>query len=289
MLLAVDIGNTTVAVAGLEGEQVAFVKRLPSDPALDWPAALRQLLEGVEAQGAVLSSVVPALTGPVGEGLKAVTGRPVLVVDKTTHTGLDLSGYDTANLGMDRVVDCVAALARWGGPAAVFDMGTATTLSVVDGQGRFLGGMILPGLALGLEALSARAAQLPPVELSPPEGLLGTNTASCMKYGALYGPPAPPGGAAPAGGGGGHNPRVLIDVGPPRRPPRRHRGHRGAAAGGAGRADGGTHRRQQRPGAPPAAYPRRLGTPPDLFGAGGDLETEYKKSKGINKIKFQQE
>ena len=187
MLLAVDIGNTTVAVAGLEGEQVAFVKRLPSDPALDWITSLKELLEGVEAQGAVLSSVVPALTGPVGEGLEAVTGKPVLVVDKTTYTGLDLSGYDTANLGMDRVVDCVAALARWGGPAAVFDMGTATTLSVVDGQGRFLGGMILPGLALGLEALSTRAAQLPPVELSPPEGLLGTNTASCMKYGALYG------------------------------------------------------------------------------------------------------
>ena len=111
MLFTVDIGNTTVAIAGLEGERVAFVKKLPSDPGLDWTAALRQLLEGVEAQGAVLSSVVPALTGPVGEGLKAITGKPVLVVDKTTPTGLDLSGYDTANLGMDRVVDCVAALA----------------------------------------------------------------------------------------------------------------------------------------------------------------------------------
>ena len=187
MLLAVDIGNTTVAVAGLEGEQVAFVKRLPSDPALDWTAALRQLLEGVEAQGAVLSSVVPALTGPVGEGLKAVTGRPVLVVDKTTHTGLDLSGYDTANLGMDRVVDCVAALARYTPPAAVFDMGTATTLSVVGKDRTFLGGMILPGLSLSLEALSAKAAQLPPITLSPPEEVIGRDTERCMRYGALYG------------------------------------------------------------------------------------------------------
>ncbi len=187
MLLAVDIGNTTVAIAGLRGERVAFVKKLPSDPALDWTAALRQLLEGVEAQGAVLSSVVPALTGPVGEGLKAVTGTPVLVVDRSTETGLDLRGYDTSNLGMDRVVDCVAALAMYTPPVAVFDMGTATTLSVVDRGGVFRGGMILPGLALSLEALSARAAQLPPITLSPPEGLLGTNTASCMKYGALYG------------------------------------------------------------------------------------------------------
>ena len=187
MLLTVDIGNTTVAVAGLRGDQVAFVKKLPSDPALDWIVSLQDLLEGVEAKGAVLSSVVPALTGPVGEGLKAITGKPVLVVDKTTHTGLDLSGHDPANLGMDRVVDCVAALARYTPPVAVFDMGTATTLSVVDKGGLFRGGMILPGLALGLEALSARAAQLPPITLSTPEGLLGTDTVSCMKYGALYG------------------------------------------------------------------------------------------------------
>lgn len=187
MLLTVDIGNTTVAVAGLRGDRAAFVKKLPSDSALDWAAALKELLDGVEAKGAVLSSVVPALTGPVGEGLNAITGKPVLVVDKTTHTGLDLSGYDTANLGMDRVVDCVAALARYTPPVAVFDMGTATTLSVVDKGGLFRGGMILPGLALSLEALSARAAQLPPITLSTPEGLLGTDTVSCMKYGALYG------------------------------------------------------------------------------------------------------
>ena len=187
MLLAVDIGNTTVAIAGLRGEQVAFVKKLPSDPALNWTASLQELLEGMEAKGAVLSSVVPALTGPVGEGLQALTGKPVLVVDKNTDTGLDLGGYDTANLGMDRVVDCVAALARYTPPVAVFDMGTATTLSVVDQGGLFRGGMILPGLALSLESLSARAAQLPPITLSQPEGLLGTDTVSCMKYGALYG------------------------------------------------------------------------------------------------------
>ena len=187
MLLTVDIGNTTVAIAGLRGDRAAFVKKLPSDPALDWAAALKKLLEGVKAKGAVLSSVVPALTGPVGEGLNAITGKPVLGVDKTTDTGLDLSGYDTANLGMDRVVDCVAALARYAPPLAVFDMGTATTLSVVDREGVFRGGMILAGLSLSLDALSARAAQLPPVTLSPPEGLVGTDTERCMRYGAIYG------------------------------------------------------------------------------------------------------
>lgn len=190
MLLAVDIGNTTVALAGLEGERAVFVKRLPSDPALDWPAALGRLLAGEDLaglEGAVLSSVVPALTPAVGEGLRALTGQPALIVDRHTPTGLSLAGYDGASLGMDRVVDCVAALALHGGPAAVFDLGTATTLSVADGEWNFRGGMILTGVALGLEALAARAAQLPPVTLSPPAGVLGRDTVSCMRHGALYG------------------------------------------------------------------------------------------------------
>lgn len=191
MLLTVDIGNTTVAVGGFVGERLDFLCRLPSDPALDdlgWITALRNLLAGKgPLQGAVLASVVPALTGPVAGALSALTGGLVLTVDRNTSTGLPLGDYDAANLGLDRVVDCVAALSRHAPPLAVFDLGTATTLSVVDQEGVFRGGMILPGLSLSLEALSARAAQLPTVTLSPPEGLIGTDTETCMRYGALYG------------------------------------------------------------------------------------------------------
>ena len=191
MLLTVDIGNTTVTVGGFTGERLAFLRRLPIGPALDepgWTAALRGLLAGKgPLQGAVLASVVPALTGPVAGALSALTGNPVLTVDRNTPTGLPLGDYDAANLGMDRVVDCIAALSRYAPPLAVFDLGTATTLSVVDQKGVFRGGMILPGLSLSLEALSAKAAQLPPVTLSPPEGLIGTDTETCMRYGALYG------------------------------------------------------------------------------------------------------
>ena len=193
MILAADIGNTTVALAALEGRKVVFTRRLPGAPALDggaWGAVFEKQLAGAglpAPEGAVLSSVVPALTGPVGEGLERLTGRPTLVVEKDTPTGLSLERYDVSNLGMDRVVDCVAALTLYGGPAAVFDLGTATTLSVADKDSRFLGGMILAGVSLGLEALAARAAQLPPVTLAPPEGVLGTDTISCMRHGALYG------------------------------------------------------------------------------------------------------
>ena len=183
MLLTVDIGNTTVAVAGFVGERPAFLRRLPAgreEGPRDWAAALRALL-------AALSSVVPALTGPVADALACITGGRVLTVGRDTPTGLPLGDYDGAALGMDRVVDCVAALARYAPPLAVFDMGTATTLSVVDREGVFRGGMILAGLSLSLDALSARAAQLPPVTLSPPEGLVGTDTERCMRYGAIYG------------------------------------------------------------------------------------------------------
>ena len=191
MLLTVDIGNTTVAVAAFAGERLAFLRRLPSDTALDgpgWQTALKELLAGTgPVRGCALASVVPDLTPRVAQAITAVTGVPVLTVDQHTPTGLPLGSYDAKNLGMDRVVDCVAALSRYAPPLAVFDMGTATTLSVVGADGIFLGGMILPGLSLSLNALSARAAQLPPITLSPPEGLIGTDTERCMRYGALYG------------------------------------------------------------------------------------------------------
>lgn len=193
MLLTVDIGNTTVAVGGFDGESLRFLRRLPSDRALDdpgWQAALATLLAGEQvhaAEGSVLSSVVPVLTPRVAGALTALTGKPVLTVNKDTPTGLSIPHYDTASLGMDRVVDCVAALARYAPPLAVFDMGTATTLTVINEKRELVGGMILPGLGLSLEALSAKAAQLPPVTLVPPKALMGTDTLSCMNNGALYG------------------------------------------------------------------------------------------------------
>ena len=164
MLLTVDIGNTTVAVAGFSGERPAFLRRLPAgreEGPRDWAAALRTLLAGEGPfRGAALSSVVPALTGPVADALACVTGGRVLTVGRVTPSGLPLGDFEGAALGMDRVVDCVAV---------------------------FRGGMILAGLSLSLDALSARAAQLPPVTLSPPEGLVGTDTERCMRYGAIYG------------------------------------------------------------------------------------------------------
>lgn len=191
MLLTVDIGNTTVALAGFVGQELTVLHRVPSDTTLkvsQWVEVLEgYLAQCPPIQGVALSSVVPALTPRVSQALSHLTGTQVLTVDASTPTGLSLEGYQGATLGTDRVVDCVAALGLCAPPLAVFDMGTATTLSVVDREGVFRGGMILAGLSLSLDALSARAAQLPPVTLSPPEGLVGTDTERCMRYGAIYG------------------------------------------------------------------------------------------------------
>ena len=195
MLLTADVGNTTVALGGFCGPDLAFVHRLPTRRDMDaagWTAALAALLDRAscpapEVEGTALSSVVPAVTRPLSAALTALTGRPVLTVDRTTPLGFSIPHYDRAALGMDRVVDCAAALERWGPPLAVFDLGTATTLTVVNARRELVGGMILPGLRLSLDALSARAAQLPPADLSPPTALLGGDTRSCMNCGALYG------------------------------------------------------------------------------------------------------
>ena len=187
MLLTIDIGNTTVAVGGFQGPELRFVRRLPSDRNMDAAVCAARMRTLLAEEGAVLSSVVPSLTQVAVQAAEALTRRPVRVLGRDLDPGLPTGDYDASNLGMDRLVDCVAALARWRPPLAVFDMGTATTLSVVDREGVFRGGMILAGLSLSLDALSARAAQLPPVTLSPPEGLVGTDTERCMRYGAIYG------------------------------------------------------------------------------------------------------
>lgn len=195
MVLTIDIGNTTVAVGGFSGGVLTFVRRLPSERGMSkaaWVQSFQNILQGEgvkpdEVEGVMVSSVVPALTEVVRWGAETAAGVPAAVVGPELDTGLVIRDYQPGALGSDRVVDAVAALAQWEPPLVIFDMGTATTMSVLDGEGAFLGGMILPGLRLSMDALSARAAQLPAVTFAPPKGLIGTDTVSCMQYGALYG------------------------------------------------------------------------------------------------------
>ena len=192
MILAVDIGNSNVVLGGFDaGKEPVFVRRLPSRRDWDgirWHREMENLLDGCgEPEGCILSSVAPELTARIEPALSSLTGRRVLTVCPDLDDGLVLVGYDRKGLGNDRVADAVAALAQYQPPLAVFDLGTATTLSVLDGEGRFLGGMILPGVQSSVNALTAQASQLPKIRLEPPRALLGTDAVSCMLSGAVFG------------------------------------------------------------------------------------------------------
>ena len=195
MILAIDIGNTNIVLGGIvDGEQV-FSVRLASDRnktadqyALDIQGILR--MHGVDyrdIEGGILSSVVPYLRVVLPQAIKMLTGVDILVVGQDLETGLNICMDDPSTVGSDLIVSAVAARAKYPAPIAVIDMGTATTMSVINENGNYIGGMIIPGLWVSVNALSARAAQLPYIDLTGPTELLGKNTVDCMRSGAVIG------------------------------------------------------------------------------------------------------
>lgn len=194
MILAIDVGNTNTVLGCLKGDHIEFTLRIRSDrdkTADEYLLLIDGLLrnQGVDPaslEGGILSSVVPELRIVMKNAMERLTGKSFLAVGTGIKTGLDIRTDNPAQLGADLVVDAVAALAKYKPPLVIFDMGTATTLSVVDRRGSYLGGMIIPGLRLSVDALSARAAQLPYIHLGAPERLIGTNTVDCMQAGTVY-------------------------------------------------------------------------------------------------------
>ena len=195
MILAVDLGNTNLTLGCLEGMQVEYIARMATDHSKtehEYAMAIRDILSfGKVAphqfEGAILSSVVGPLTGTVRQAISMVTGLNALVVGKGIKTGLDIRIDDPGQMGADLLVGAVAALHGHKPPLIVVDMGTATTISAIDGAGRFLGGAIAPGVKLSLNALSGGASLLPHVSLEAPKKCIGTNTIACMQSGSLFG------------------------------------------------------------------------------------------------------
>lgn len=195
MLLAINAGNMGIDIGLLDGQTVVFSARIGTDPGktADEYAMMLQSVFALHradlrvVQGAVAACVVTELKTVLSRAVLLLTGAPPLMVGAGVKTGLNIRIENPAQLGSDMVAAAVAACTRYPRPLAIFDMGTATTVSVVDGDGMFLGGMIIPGLRLGVEALSAHTSQLPRIDLDLPGALIGTNTIDCMKSGALYG------------------------------------------------------------------------------------------------------
>lgn len=195
MILVIDIGNTNIVMGCVKDKQLLFTARVSSDRSKtedEFTLMLKGILDmhGVscsQIEGGIISSVVPELKKVMGETVKRLTGKTFLMVGSGLKTGLNIRTDAPDKLGSDLVVDAVAASAKYPKPTVIFDMGTATTLSVLDAEGRYIGGMIIPGMRVSVDALSARAAQLPYINLDTPNEVIGKNTVDCMQAGVVYG------------------------------------------------------------------------------------------------------
>lgn len=193
MLLAIDVGNTNIVLGVLDGDELPVSGRLSTNiKATDEEYAIKlhaffalHHIEGVD--GAIISSVVPALNGTLLRAVKMVTGQTALVVGPGIKTGLSIKIDDPAQLGADLVVGAVAAKDKYPLPAIIFDLGTATTASVLDKDGNFLGGIITTGVKTSLNALATGTALLPQIDITAPKNVIGTNSIDSMKSGAVIG------------------------------------------------------------------------------------------------------
>ena len=195
MILAIDVGNSNIVLGCIDKENTYFTARLSTDPKKtsdEYALMIRNLfhLHGLDrhgVEGAIISSVVPALSQPLQEAVRLVTGKSSLIVGSGVKTGLNIKMDNPAQVGADLIVDSVAACAKYAKPILIIDMGTATTMCVVDAHGNYLGGLIMPGPIVALNALAARASQLSHVSLEAPPHVIGKNTTDCMKAGAVFG------------------------------------------------------------------------------------------------------
>lgn len=193
MVLAVDIGNSNIVMGCFENDKILFIERLSTNrvaTALEYTIMLKNILElngisHMDFQGGIISSVVPSVTLTVRDAMERLTCKKVMIVGPGIKTGLKIMLDNPAQLGSDRVADAVAAINLYQVPCIMIDMGTATTISVIDSQKNFLGGLIIPGLITSLDSLTIRTSQLPNISLVPPKKVIGTNTIDCMRSGII--------------------------------------------------------------------------------------------------------
>ena len=189
MLLAIDIGNTCIDIGLLAGDETVCRHKFPTAPPAD--ADLQRLLAALATPpiGAVIGSVVAELGAAYAAACRDFSSGPVLQAGSTWDWGLQIDYDDPARIGVDRLAAASAAYrsAPAGQAVVVVDAGTALTVDAIDTEGTFRGGVIAPGLGLGLNALSANTSFLPQVELAATTPLLGKNTADGLRSGALHG------------------------------------------------------------------------------------------------------
>lgn len=195
MLLAIAIGNTNLVIGCIRQDQILFKARIATDRSRTSDQYGVEIKNMVEAYGVqisdiedcIISSVVPPVFHSVRTGVVKIIGKEPMVVGLHLKIGLDIHVDVPSQLGSDRIVAAAAVLAEYQPPLILMDMGTATTIDVVEQGNVYMGGVILPGVKISLDALTSRTAQLPGISLEKPERVIGTNTVMCMRSGMMYG------------------------------------------------------------------------------------------------------
>ena len=194
MILAIDIGNTNIVVGCIDEEKIYFTERLSTvhtKTELEYAVDIKTVLDiyhikRTDIEGCIISSVVPQITDIAKLAAEKILKKEVMVLGPGVKTGLNIVMDNPGQLGADLVADAVAGLASYPVPLVVIDMGTATTISVVNSKKQYVGGMIMPGVGISLDALTARASQLSGISIDAPRHIIGKNTIECMKSGVLY-------------------------------------------------------------------------------------------------------
>ncbi|MBP3313605.1 MAG: type III pantothenate kinase [Oscillospiraceae bacterium] len=195
MLLVIDIGNTNVVVGFVEDKNIIRKARIATDPIKtsdQYWIELKNILELFEIskdsiEGVIISSVVPPVLNSCRTAVLKLTGIEPMVVGPGMKTGVNILLDNPAQAGSDLICAAVAAVKEYPMPAVIIDMGTATTMMVLDKNGAFLGGSICPGVRISSEALTNRTAQLPGISLEAPKKAIGRNTVDCMRSGVMLG------------------------------------------------------------------------------------------------------
>lgn len=194
MILAIDVGNTNIVLGCIDGDECLFVERLSTvrtKTELEYAIDIKNVLDiyhihRSDIEGGIVSSVVPQITNIVKLAVEKILKKEVLVVGAGIKTGLNIRMDNPAQLGSDLVVNAVAGIAEYPVPLLILDLGTANTVSVIDKNKNYIGGMIYPGIGASLDSLTARASQLGGIGIEAPEHIIGKNTVECMKSGIIY-------------------------------------------------------------------------------------------------------
>ena len=195
MILTVDVGNSNIVLGGVQDDRIVFEARLRTDATKtsdEYCIDLKMILEVYklrpeDIEGSIIGSVVPQVLNSMQTAIRKLTGKAPLVVGPELKTGLHIAIDDPSQTGADLVIGCVAALREHAAPMIIIDMGTATTMIVLDKDSAMIGGAIIPGVKISMDALTGRTALLPGLQLDQSRKAIGSNTIDCMRSGLMLG------------------------------------------------------------------------------------------------------